>query len=82
MDEQLKVYLDGKFGAIEKQITEARAEMERVEKSLLSEFLNWRRAADLRMHRLDNSDATNVDRLGNIEERVFAIRRMIAGCQP
>ena len=79
MDEQLKVYLDGKFGAIEKQITEARAEIERVETSLLSEFWKWGRATDQRMRRLDTSDATTVDRITNIEERVFALERRIAG---
>jgi septation ring formation regulator EzrA len=73
--------INDNFNAIDKQIAGVRTEIERVETNLLTEFWKWARAADQRMRRLDTSDATTVDRITNIEERVFALERRIAGSQ-
>lgn len=57
------------------RFAEIRADIERVETRLLSEFWKWGRATDQRMHRLDVSDATTVDRVSNLEGRVSDIER-------
>jgi hypothetical protein len=68
MDEELRSYLDARFA-------EVKAEIEAVETRLLSEFWKWGRTTDQRMRRLDVSDATTVDRITNLEDRVFALER-------
>ena len=72
MDEDLKQYLDGKF-------SEVRAEIEATETRLLSEFWKWSRPADQRIRRVEHSDATTVERLASMEERIFTLERKVAG---
>lgn len=72
MDDDLRQYLDGKFA-------ELRAEIERTETRLLSEFWKWGRSSDQRTRRIEHSDATTVERLAAIEERVFTLERKAQG---
>ena len=72
MDEELKAYLDGKF-------TELRSEIGAVETRLLSEFWKWGRSSDQRVRRVEHSDATTVERLAAMEDRLFTLERKVAG---
>lgn len=74
MDEELKAYLDGKFA-------ELRAEIEKTETRLLSEFWKWGRSSDQRMRRVEHSDATTIERLAAIEDRVFTLERKSQGAK-
>lgn len=49
------------------------------ETRLLSEFWKWGRSSDQRVRRIEQSDATTVERLAAIEERVFTLKRKAAG---
>ncbi len=72
MDEELKAYLETKFG-------EVRAEIEAAETRLLSEFWKWGRSLDQRVRRVEHSDATTIEPLAAIEERVFTLERRAHG---
>jgi len=54
-------------------------EVERVETKLLAEFWKWGRSTEQKMRRVEFSDATTVERLSNLEERVFTLERRVAG---
>ena len=54
-------------------------EVERVETKLLAEFWKWGRSTEQKMRRVEYSDATTVERLSNLEERVFTLERRVAG---
>jgi len=72
---------------LDSRITESEArlklhvseEIERVETKLLAEFWKWGRSTEQKTRRLEFSDATTVDRLSNLEERVFTLERKAAG---
>ena len=107
MDEELKAYLDVKFGEVQSefgkvqsefgnvqiqfekvqsqfekvqsQFGEVRSEIESVETRLLSEFWKWGRASDQRVRRVEHSDATTIERLAAMEDRLFTLERKVAG---
>jgi hypothetical protein len=83
VDQELKEYLDSRFSAMEDKMDtgfrEVRAEIEATETRLLSEFWKWGRASDLRMRRVEHSDATTNERLAAVEERIFTLERKAAG---
>lgn len=79
MDDELKQYLDAKFKDIDAKFMDMHEELERTETRLLSEFWKWGRSADQRIKRMEHSDATTVDRLTNLEERIFALERRVLG---
>ena len=54
-------------------------EFERVETKFLAEFWKWGRSADQKIRRVEYSDATTVERLANLEERVFTLERKASG---
>lgn len=54
-------------------------EVEKLETKLLAEFWKWGRSAEQKMRRVEFSDATTVERLSNLEERMFTLERKIAG---
>jgi hypothetical protein len=72
VDEELKRHLDG----MEARLIEA---IRDTETRLLSEFWKWGRSSDQRVRRIEQSDATTVERLAAIEERVFTLKRKAAG---
>ena len=74
--QDLKLDFDGKLESMERRLKE---HTEIVETRLLSEFWKWGRVTDQRLRRLDVGEATTVDRLATIEERVFALERRMAG---
>lgn len=72
MDEQLKSYLEG----MENRLVET---MRDTETRLLAEFWKWGRSSDQRMRRVEQSDATTIERLAAMEERIFTLERKVAG---
>ena len=86
MDEELKAYLDVKFGEVRSEFGEVRSEFEKVrseiesvETRLLSEFWKWGRVSDQRVRRVEHSDATTIERLAAMEDRLFTLERKVAG---
>lgn len=93
MDEELKTYLEGKFADVSSQFADVRAEfvkiraeiadvrteIEATETRLLSEFWKWGRVSDQRIRRVEQSDATTVERMAAIEDRLFTLERKVAG---
>jgi len=82
VDEELKTYLegkfsylDGKFSEVSAQFSEVRAEIEAVETRLLSEFWKRGQSSDQRIRRVEHSDATTMERLAAMEERIFTLER-------
>ena len=75
--------IDRRFSALEQKLVELRdeirTEIEALETKLLSEFWKWGRSADQRIRRMENSDATTVERLASMEERIFTLERKVAG---
>jgi hypothetical protein len=54
-------------------------ECEKVETKLLAEFWKWGRSNEQKMRRVEFSDATTVERMAILEERVFTLERKAAG---
>lgn len=91
MDEELKTFLVGMESRLASMVSgEIRASEARLgghitekihcsETRLLSEFWKWARNNDLRVGRLDQSDASTVARVSSLEERVFTLERKFAG---
>ena len=79
MDEELKAYLDARFSEVRAEFSEVRAEIEASETRLLTEFWKWGRSSDQRVRRVEQSDATTIERLAAIEERVFTLERRAQG---
>ncbi len=87
MDEDLRTYLIGMESRLEEKIIgmESRLEekfAERIhdsETNLLKEFWKWGRVSDQRIRRVEHSDATTVERLAAMEERLFTLERKVAG---
>ena len=66
-------------GDMEKLESRVHADIEGVETKLLTEFWKWGRASEQKMRRVEFSDATTVERLSILEERVFTLERKVAG---
>ncbi len=79
MDAELKNYLEGKFSDVRSEFEAVRREIERTETRLLTEFWKWGRASDTRIRRVEHSDATTVERLASMEERLFTLELRVAG---
>jgi len=54
-------------------------ECEKVETKLLAEFWKWGRTTEQKIRRIEFSDATTVERIAILEERVFTLERKSAG---
>jgi hypothetical protein len=54
-------------------------ECEKVETKLLAEFWKWGRTTEQKIRRVEFSDATTVERMAILEERVFTLERKAAG---
>jgi hypothetical protein len=95
MDEELKQHLEGMEARIVGRLTErvesridaaeermknhVSEECHAIETKLLAEFWKWGRATDQKMRRVEFSDATTVERMTNLEERVFMLERKAFG---
>jgi hypothetical protein len=75
----LETKIEVNAAATRVEFDEVRSQIERTETRLLSEFWKWGRNADQRIHRVEASDATTVERLRSIEDRVFTLERKVAG---
>jgi hypothetical protein len=53
--------------------------IESVETTLPTEFWKWGRVSDQRVRRVEFSDATTVERVSILQERVFSLEGRIAG---
>lgn len=76
MDQELKQYLNDMEARLKMHVSE---ECEKVETKLLAEFWKWGRGNDQKMRRVEFSDATTVERMAILEERVFTLERKAAG---
>jgi hypothetical protein len=76
MDQELKQYLGDMETRLKLHTSE---ECEKVETKLLAEFWKWGRVNDQKMRRVEFSDATTVERLSILEERIFTLERKAAG---
>jgi hypothetical protein len=76
MEARLQATLRADIDASEKRL---RGDIENGETKRLTEFWKWGRVSDQRMRRVEFSDATTVERIGTLEERVFTLERKIAG---
>ena len=80
MDQDLKQYLEDMEGRIVSALKAHVSEKcENVETKLLAEFWKWGRGNDQKMRRVEFSDATTVERMAILEERVFTLERKAAG---
>jgi hypothetical protein len=66
-------------GEIESLRADVHRDIEGVETKLLTEFWKWGRASEQKMRRVEFSDATTVERLSILEERIFTLERRVAG---
>ena len=71
--------VQSQFGEVRSQFGEVRSEIESVETRLLSEFWKWGRVSDQRVRRVEHSDATTIERLAAMEDRLFTLERKVAG---
>jgi hypothetical protein len=80
MDQELKQYLNDMetriVSSLKMHVSE---ECEKVETKLLAEFWKWGRSNEQKMRRVEFSDATTVERMAILEERVFTLERKAAG---
>ncbi len=76
-------YIDGKFSdlrsELDRRFLDVRSEIEASETRLLPEFWKWGRVSDQRVRRVEQSDATIIDRLAVMEDRLFTLERKVAG---
>ena|SRR5665213_2180710 len=66
-------------GEIEGLRSDVHRDIESVETKLLTEFWKWGRSSEQKMRRVEFSDATTVERLSILEERIFTLERRVAG---
>jgi len=76
LDTRMKLYFTEFETHLKLHVSE---ELEKVETKLLAEFWKWGRTNDQKIRRVEYSDATTVERLANLEERVFTLERKVAG---
>lgn len=76
MDQDLRQYLENMEVRLKAHVSE---ECENVETKLLAEFWKWGQGNDRKMRRVEFSDATTVERMAILEERVFTLERKAAG---
>lgn len=82
MDQELKLYLDGRFdevrgeiAEVRAEIAEVRAEIEKTETKLLSAFHGWARPMEIRQRGTSITVAGFDERLVLAEERISELER-------
>lgn len=75
MDPEIKAYLEG----IDRKIEDMERRLADYIESAETRLLSNARVTHLRLRRLDAAEATTVDRLTGLEERIFTMERRLAG---
>jgi DNA anti-recombination protein RmuC len=71
--------VQSQFEKVQSQFGEVRSQFGEVRSELLSEFWKWGRVSDQRVRRVEHSDATTIERLAAMEDRLFTLERKVAG---